>query len=164
MSPEEFNAIFRALMPEVSRFLSRRVAQAEVEDLAADLFELAWSKRSQIKPGLELPWLYKSARYLISNHHRKQSGRTKILAMLQEPVAAPSAELIALADLELAEAWKQLSLKDREILGLWSFEGLDAPEIAKVLEISANAANIRLSRAKTALREKLAEKNSSLDT
>lgn len=159
MSPEEFNSVFRALLPEVSKFLSRRVASSDVEDLAADLFELAWSKRSQIEPGFELPWLYKSARYLISNHQRKQTGRTRILATLQEPTSAPSAESIATADLDLAEAWRKLNIKEQEILALWAFEGLEVSEITKVLEISENAANIRLSRARTTLKAQLAESN-----
>jgi RNA polymerase sigma-70 factor, ECF subfamily len=159
MSPEEFNTVFRSLLPDVSRFLARRVPASDVEDLAADLFELAWSKRSQIDSGLELAWLYKSARYLIANHYRKQSGRTRIFASLQEPVAAPSAESIAIADIELAEAWALLAQKDQEILALWSFEGLEVPEIAKALEVSANAANIRLSRARSSLRKILDERN-----
>jgi RNA polymerase sigma-70 factor (ECF subfamily) len=159
MSPEEFNAVFRALLPEVSKFLSRRVGPAEVEDLAADLFELAWSKRHQIEKGFELPWLYKSARYLIANHHRKQSGRTRILASLAEPVSAPSAESLALADMELAEAWKLLSTKEQELITLWAFENLSAKEIAKVLSISENASNIRLTRAKQKLILLLSENN-----
>lgn len=159
MSPEEFNAVFRALLPEVSKFLSRRVGPEEVEDLAADLFELAWSKRNQIEKGFELPWLYKSARYLIANHHRKQSGRTRILASLAEPVSAPSAESLALADMELAEAWKQLSTKEQELITLWAFENLSAKEIARVLSISENASNIRLTRAKQKLILLLSENN-----
>ena len=159
MSPEEFNQIFRALLPEVSKFLSRRVEQSAVEDLASDLFELAWSKRSSIEKGMELPWLYKSARYLIANHYRKTQGRAAITALFQEPTAAPSAEAIALADLALAEAWKQLSAKEQEVLALWAFEGLEVEALAKVLEISTNAANIRLSRARTNLKSRLSEKN-----
>jgi RNA polymerase sigma factor (sigma-70 family) len=164
MSPEEFNTVFRALLPEVSKFLARRVATSDVEDLAADLFELAWSKRSQIEPGFELPWLYKSARYLIANHRRKLSGRNRIIAMIQEPVAAPSAEVLATADIELAEVFTQLSDKERELLALWALEGLEVNAIAKVLEISENAANIRLSRARASLRLILAERNQILET
>ena len=159
MSPEEFNQIFRALLPEVSRFFARRVSESEVEDLAADLFELAWSKRDQIEKGMELPWLYKSARYLIANHYRKSSGRSRILAGFQEPTSAPSAESIALADIELAEAWKSLSHKEQEVMALWALEGLESKAIAKVLEISENATNIRLTRAKANLKLALAEKN-----
>jgi len=159
MSPEEFNAVFRALLPEVSKFLARRVDRGDVEDLAADLFELAWSKRNQIESGFELPWLYKSARYLIANHHRKQSGRTRILASLAEPVSAPSAESIALADLELSDAWKRLSPEEQELLALWAFENLGVREISKVLSITENASNIRLTRAKQKLISLLSENN-----
>lgn len=157
MSPEEFNAVFRALLPEVSKFLARRVNHSQVEDLASDLFELAWSKRSQIEKGFELPWLFKSARYLLANHHRKEAGRSKILANLAEPVAAPSAESIALADIELSDAWALLTSKEQELLALWAFEGFGPKEISKVLGISENAANIRLSRAKHKLISLLSE-------
>lgn len=164
MSPEEFNSVFRALLPEVSRFLARRVDASDVEDIASDLFELAWSKRSQIQTGLELPWLYKSARYLLANHYRKQQGRSRILAMLEEPVAAPSAESIAIADIELARCWSDLSQKEQEVLALWAFESLTPKEISLVLEVSENAAGIRLSRAKQRLLSLLTENSDPLNT
>ena len=159
MTEQEFNEIFRASLGEVSRFISRRVPEADVEDLAADLFALAWQKRSAIPQGLEIPWLYKSARYLISNHNRKQAGRKTIFATLSEPQAAPSAESIAIADLELAQAWARLTSKEQEILALWAFEGLEPAEIALVLEKSKNACAIALSRAKAKLTELLETEN-----
>ena len=152
MSPEEFNRVFRAQLPMISAYLSRRVPISEVEDLASDLFEIAWSKKEQIPEGFELPWLYKTARYLVSNFHRKQSGRNGILARLAEPVAAPSAESIALADIELSDAFAGLIPVEREIISLWALEGLSNAEIAKVLEMSENAAAIRLTRAKQKLK------------
>ena len=92
MTSEEFGALFRAHISEISRFLARRLPADQVDDLASDLFEIAWNKRSSIPQGLELPWLYKTARYLIANHRRKEAGRIAILATLSEPVGAPSAE------------------------------------------------------------------------
>jgi RNA polymerase sigma factor (sigma-70 family) len=67
---------------------------------------------------------------------------------LAEPAAAPSAESIALADIELAKAWKKLNEKEREALALWALDGLEPREIAMSLGLSTNAVNIRLSRAK----------------
>ena len=148
MTSQEFNALFRALLPEISRFLARRVPADSVDDIASELFALAWSKRTDIPEGLEFPWLIKSARFLISNHNRKQQGRSRILASLSEPVAAPSAEAVALADLSLADAWRELSDKDREVLALWAIEGLEPNQIAIAISASENAVNIRLSRAK----------------
>jgi RNA polymerase sigma-70 factor (ECF subfamily) len=130
-----------------------------VEDIASDLFEIAWSKRASIPKDFELPWLYRTARYLISNHRRKEAGRTSILATFSEPVAAPSAEVIALADIELADAWRKLPDKEQEVLAMWSFDGLEPHQIAKTLGISTNAVNVRLSRAKKSLLLEL-EKNS----
>jgi RNA polymerase sigma factor (sigma-70 family) len=159
MTEQEFNDLFRSYLSETSRFIARRTKAEDVEDLAADLFALAWQKRDSIPKGLELPWLYKSARYLISNHNRKQQGRTSILATLQDPQSAPSAESIALADIELAEAWKGLSTKEKEILSLWAFEGLEPKQLAVALEKSENACAIALSRAKSKLTQLLNSEN-----
>ena len=159
MTEQEFNELFRAHLAEISSFISRRAPVSDVEDLAADLFALAWQKRKSIPTGFELPWLYKTARFLISNHNRKQAGRRAILATFQEPVAAPSAESVAMADLELSQAWQRLTAKDREILGLWAFEGLDSKSLAVVIEKSENAAAIALSRAKSKLMSYLENEN-----
>jgi len=148
MTAEEFGAIYRAHIGEISRFLARRLPADQVEDLAADLFEIAWSKRSSIPKNFELPWLYRSARYLISNHRRKESGRSAILATMMEPTSSPSAESIALADIGLAAAWGELSAKEQEALAMWAFEGLEPKQIAVALGISINSVNIRLTRAK----------------
>lgn len=160
MTPEQFNTIYRSQIAEISRFLARRVAPSDVEDLAGDLFEIAWSKRESIPEGLELAWLYKTARYLIANHRRKIQNRSRILSMLTAPEAAPSAESIALADLGLGSAWEKLKGADQELMALWALEGLTAKEIAVVMEISENASAIRLSRAKEKLRDLLTEENS----
>ncbi len=159
MTEQEFNDIFRSYLSETSRFIARRTKSEDVEDLAADLFALAWQKRDSIPKGMELPWLYKSARYLISNHNRKQQGRATILAALQEPQSAPSAESIALADIELAAAWRALNPKEQEILSLWAFEGLEPKQLAIALEKSENACAIALSRAKSKLSKLLDSEN-----
>lgn len=159
MTEQEFNEIFRAHLAEISRFIARRTTFEDVEDLAADLFALAWQKRSSIPSGLELPWLYKSARYLISNHNRKTLGRNNILARFLEPESAPSAESIAIADIELAQAWSKLGKKDQEILSLWAFDGLEPKQLSIVLEKSENACAISLSRAKAKLTQLLDSEN-----
>jgi len=151
MNSQEFNAAFRQLLPEVTRFLARRVAPSSVEDLASELFALAWSKRTEIPVGLEFPWLIKSARYLIANHNRKEQGRSRILATFTEPIAAPSAESVAIADLALATAWSELPARDKEVLSLWAIEGLEPAEIAIAISATENAVNTRLSRAKKKL-------------
>ncbi|MEL0291892.1 MAG: sigma-70 family RNA polymerase sigma factor, partial [Aquiluna sp.] len=116
MTAEEFNRVYRAHLADLTRFLARRLPSDAVEDIAADLFEIAWNKRTSITAGDELPWLYKTARYLIANHRRKQTGRMAILERLAEPVAAPSAEAVAIADISMAAAWNALSPREQEVL------------------------------------------------
>ena len=45
----------------MSAYLARRVPRDDVEDLAADVFAIAWRKRASVTPGEELPWLYRIA-------------------------------------------------------------------------------------------------------
>lgn len=151
MTAEEFNRVYRAHLTEITRFLARRLPSESVEDVASDLFEIAWNKRAVIRQGEELPWLYKTARYLIANFRRKQAGRSTILERFREPVAAPSAESIAIADLTMAAAWDALPAREREVLSLWAFEGLEPSEIALAVGQTENAVNVRLSRAKKSL-------------
>lgn len=148
MDSAAFTNLYRSHLPDITKFIARRVEVNQVEDLAADLFEVAWRKRNDIPDGFELAWLYKTARYLISNFRRKTSGRTQAVFLLGEPEAAPSAESIAVADLALAEAWRTLSARDQEVLALFAWEGLETAQLAKVLNISLNACNVRLSRAR----------------
>ena len=157
MSPEEFNAIFRAQLPEITRFLARRLEHSHVDDIASDLFELAWSKKDSIPAGLELPWLYKSANYLVANFNRKQAGRNRLLSIFERPTTSPSAESIALADLELSEAWSRLKPAERELITLWSLDGLTNAQIAVVIGTNENTAAIRLTRAKAHLRNLLVD-------
>lgn len=128
-----------------------------MEDLAADLFEIAWRKRAEIPNGYELPWLYKTARFLISNHRRKQAGRAQAIFTFSEPDAAPSAESIAIADLTLASAWRKLTPSQQEVLALSAWDGLTPDQLSRTLGITTNAANVRLSRARAALSQALQE-------
>jgi RNA polymerase sigma-70 factor (ECF subfamily) len=55
----------------------------------------------------------------------------------------------------LAAALVRLRDHDQEVLRLWAWEGLEPKEVAVVLGITANAAAVRLSRARAALRKEL---------
>lgn len=56
---------------------------------------------------------------------------------------------------DLAEALAALPETDAELLRLWAWEQLTASEIAEALEITPNAASVRLHRAKAKLRAEL---------
>ena len=152
-----FEAAYTQYLPAVSAYLSRRVERAAVEDLAADVFAVAWRKRATVPAGFELPWLYRTAAYLVANHRRRASTSSALVALLHNADSAPSAEDIVVGDMSLAEAWRALRAKDREVLALSVFEDLPISSIAVALEISTNAASIRLHRAKKSLAALLSE-------
>jgi len=148
---DDFASVYSEHLPAISRYLARRVERDAVEDLAADVFALAWRKRDAVTPGEELPWLYRIAANLVANHRRKQAASASFIASLRPADSAPAADDIVIADQSLAAAWKQLKAKDREVLALSVFEDLPVATIATALGVSANAVSIRLHRARTKL-------------
>lgn len=153
MNQSEFIALFRQHLPALSKYLVRRVDREQVEDLASEVLEIAWRKRGSAPAGMELAWLYKIAGFVLANHRRKVRRGGAGWVLRESDLVSPSAETLALKDLELAEAFSKLSESDRQVLALYAIEGLTVTELALTLEISANSASVRLKRA----RERLAK-------
>ncbi len=151
-----FERAYIDYLPAVSGYLFRRVERAHVEDLAADVFAIAWRKRESVAEGEELPWLYRIAANVVANHRRKQASGAALFAMLRPADSAPSAEDIVSADTALSEAWRQLRASDREVLALALVEDLAPAELSVALGVSVNAATIRVHRARAKLARLLA--------
>lgn len=143
-----FDELFRAHAPAVHRYFVRRAPQ-EAEDLAAEVLALAWRRREDVPDGAELPWLYRSAGYLLANHRRKKA------AVLVEdfPEASDDADPadMAVADDSVRRALAAISERDREVLLLHAWEGLTGEGLAEALGISRSGADAALSRARSRL-------------
>lgn len=159
MTPEQFSAVFREHQAALSRYLSRRVAIDDVEDLAANVFEVAWRKRSQVVVGEELPWLYRIAAFEVANLRRRQNSAANFLKLQKTVETAPSPEALAVLDFDLAQAYKTLSAAEAEVLALVAFEDLSISDAAKVAGITPNAASLRLFKARKKIETALAEKD-----
>jgi RNA polymerase sigma-70 factor (ECF subfamily) len=146
-----FERVYMQYLPAVSGYLFRRVDRQQVEDLAADVFAIAWRKRASVVEGEELPWLYRIAANVVANHRRKQATGVALVALLRPADSAPSAEEIVVADATLAAAWRQLRASEREVLALALVEDLAPAELSVALGVSVNAATIRVHRARTKL-------------
>ena len=157
LSPEEFTQRFGEMRTPIAKFLYRRVEPDDVEDLSAQVFDIAWRKGGSVNVGEELPWLYRVATNLVANHRRKNARAQNFVARIVAPDTSPSAESIAVADIALADAWRLLPATSREILALTAFDGLSVSEAALALDITANAVSVRLNRARTQLRAALTE-------
>jgi RNA polymerase sigma-70 factor, ECF subfamily len=150
-----FRGIYREFLGPIRAYLARRVPFDDVEDLAADVFAVAWKKRASVNEGEELPWLYRIASFVVANYRRKERHRFDLLWLFHEPDTSPAADVLAESDPDLASAWATLSVGQRELLALVVVDGVPVNEAARVLGVSPNAVSIRLHRAKKLLADRL---------
>lgn len=146
-----FEALVRAHATAVHRFVVRRAGRDEAEDLAADVLTVAWRRRADVPDGAELPWLYRTAGFVVANHRRK--GRPVPVGDVPDEVDADDPAVRAVQEERVREVLGALSPRDREILLLNAWEGLSGDGLAHVLGIGRGGADAALSRARARLRE-----------
>jgi RNA polymerase sigma-70 factor (ECF subfamily) len=149
--PAAFRALYATHHASICAYFARRVPRDEVEDLAAETFEVALRKmpRRLREP---LPWLYAVAGKVLANHRRRAARRVVTLAGDAPPNPA---DLIS--DRGLARAFAQLNDRDREAICLVAWEGLSHRDAARAAGCSAATFAVRLSRARSRLRALLDE-------
>ncbi len=150
-----FNEVFRAHATPVYRYLLRRGAGQDAQDLAADVLATAWRRREDVPEGAELPWLYRTAGYVLANYRRK--GRPTPVADVPEVVEDSDPADLWITDEEVRAVLAALSPRDRKVLLLHAWEGLDGAGLAQVLGVSRGGADAALSRARARLRQAFAE-------
>lgn len=148
-----FEDVVESVHIPLQRYLARRTDVTSAEDVLGDVLLVLWRRCDDIPADGTLAWSYAVARRCLANHRRGNQRRLRLLTRLADP-PAPSGP--AAADPRLVQALHSLSEGDRELLRLWAWEQLPPREIAIVLDISPNAASIRLHRATRRLRDRLA--------
>lgn len=143
-----FTALVLAHEREVHRYLVRRAGQ-DAEDLTADVLTIAWRRRADVPEGAELPWLYRTAGFVLANHRRK--SRPVPVEHVPEVVDDDDPALRAVHDEQVRLALAALSPRDRQIVLLNAWEGLTGQALADVLGISRGGADAALSRARSRL-------------
>lgn len=148
-----FDEVARGLVEPVRRFLARRTDPATADDVLGDTLLVLWRRYDEL-PDEVLPFAYGVARLCLSNAQRSARRQQRVagrIATLDPPREAPEPT----GDDRLAEAMSVLPPDDAELLRLWAWEQLTPGEIATVLDITSNAASIRLHRAREKLRAEL---------
>lgn len=151
-----FDGFFAQHATSIHRYFVRRADHADVEDLAAEVFATAWRRRERIPDGFELPWLYKTASFVLANHRRKPTlTLVSDYAQQDEGRTARSVDPadLVMEDDEVRRALGRLSARDRTVLMLHAWEGLDGEGLARALGLSRGGAAAALSRARARLRE-----------
>ncbi|MGM7671019.1 RNA polymerase sigma factor [Microbacterium sp. A93] len=145
-----FTSEVAAHLDSLYRYFLRRAVKQDADDLTAEVFEIAWRRRDDIPAEWILPWLYRTAAYVLANHRRR--AHVVPLHLTDTPIDGDHAQRIADRD-ELVRALAGLSERDRDILLLHAWEGLTGTELAEALGISRSGAQAALSRARGRLRE-----------
>ena len=147
---DRFSEIAPTLIEPVRRYLARRTDPATADDVLADTLLVCW-RRIEDLPADPLPWAYGVARLCLRNAERSARRQRRVAAR----VAAQPTDPGPPDDPALDEALAALRPEDAELLRLWAWEQLTPAEIAAVLEITPNAASIRLHRARGKLADRL---------
>ena len=135
----------------VQRYLRRRTDPATADDVLGDVLLVLWRRLDDVPPSAPLPWAYGVARGCLANN-RRSAARQERVALRLAHTHRPSEPA---DDDVLTECLDALPDADRELLRLWAWEQLTPAGLAQVLGITANAASIRLHRAKGKLKKLL---------
>lgn len=133
-------------------YAARRVGRQLADDVVADVFLVAWRRR-HLRPAEPLPWLYGVARRVLADHYRAESRRARLIERVgHQPHFNAGVDDDVAGSISMASALTQLSDADREALLLTVWEGLRPSEAAAVVDMTAPAFRMRLSRARRRLR------------
>ena len=157
-----FRTLYEATYRDLLRFVQRRVHPTHAEDIAADVFLVAWRRFDDLPPaaGDTRAWLFGIAQRTLLNGQRGDRRRRALTIRIADAIVVAQggeawkgsdSELVA-RRLDLAAAWSRLAPVHQETLSLAVWDGLDGPQAAVVLGISPVAFRLRLSRARRALR------------
>jgi RNA polymerase sigma factor (sigma-70 family) len=161
--PAAFTEFYRAHVDEVTRFVTRRVADPQLAaDLTADVFlaviEAAAGYRGSF--GGPRTWLFGIARNVIAAEFRRSARQRRaegLIAGHRLLDADDVDRLVAKIDAsrqvrELHEELQALPDGERAVLELVAVDGLSVAEAAAALGIRPVTARVRLHRARRALR------------
>lgn len=160
--PESFGVLFDRHFGSIHRYLARRVGIQIADDLAAEVFTVAFTKveRYDASRSSALPWLYGIATNLVRRHRRTETRRYRALGRSPAPMTALPIEESVVDRLTANDLTRRVLVtmgdlppRDRDPLILHAWEGLPYEVIAEVLEVPVGTVRSRINRARRRLRE-----------
>lgn len=132
--------------------------RSAAEDITAQAFERAYRRRASFNPkrGSHRAWLFGIARNAALDELRRRQRQAELA---KEPIDAAAGEALdqaaeaSLRRTTVRSAIAGLSARERELIALKYFAGLDNGEIAAVIGVSESNAGTRLHRVIEKLRE-----------
>lgn len=151
-----FESVVDDVYEPLQRYLRRRCAVDDVEDLLNETLLTIWRRLDDVPTGLPLPWCYGVARRCLANQRRSSRRRLRLSERLAGTTARlPTYPWTSSVDADLEAALGHLAEVDGEIIRLWAWEQLEPRQIAVVLDMTPNAVSVRLGRIRSRLRKEL---------
>ena len=163
-APHAFAAVFERHHAPIHRYLARRLGVDLADELAAEVFAVAFAKRRRYDGSFDdaRPWLFGIATRLVRRHSRQEVRELHAYARTGVDPAVPSHDERVVAEADsaaegpaLAAALARLPRAERDVLLLYAWAELRYPEIAAALSISPGTVKSRLHRARRRVRESL---------
>lgn len=153
-----FSALFEQFHAQILNYINRMVSDRPVaEDLTQDTFIKAWNALGGTRPDLAFkPWLYRIATNTAISHLRRRKLVQWIPFVGGDEDLHPSNESVegtVTRALDIDQALKRLPKHYVAVLLLRHYQGLSLAETANALNITENAAKLRLFRARKAFAE-----------
>jgi RNA polymerase sigma factor (sigma-70 family) len=154
-----FAELFDRYYQLLYRFLRGRVGPDRAEDLASEVFAVAFRRRASYdlsRPDAR-PWLYGIAINLLRGHRREERRRLRAYerAAVGEGDSELAGELGEQFDPVLAGALADLSFDERTLLLLFSWADLSYEQIAEAVGSPVGTVRSRLSRTRAKLQSAL---------
>jgi len=161
--PAAFTEFYRAHVDEVTRFVTRRVADPHLAaDLTAEVFLAAIEAAARYRGSTGGPrtWLYGIARHVIAAEFRRSARERRAEGLIAGRRLLEADDVDRLAEKidasrrvrELHRELQALPEGERAVLELVAVDGLTVAEAAAALGIRPVTARVRLLRARRALR------------
>jgi RNA polymerase sigma factor (sigma-70 family) len=151
---DRFKLLHEEHFESIRRYAWRR-DPTYADDIVSETFLVAWRRIDEV-PGDAGPWLFGVARHVRLNLQRGARRQQAVAGRLQSvdlglTLPEPTDEAA-----ELRRALGSLPERDREVLFLHAWEGLDRRQIGSVLGCSVANVSVRLHRARRRLADALA--------
>lgn len=148
-SEHDFVDLHTQHFTRVYRYIAYRINDMErAEELAADVFRIAWEKQLAAPPGIG--WLLATARKVLSNEYKGRRRRLELIERLKDQTRSQVSGSSYEEKAAVAEVLLRLKDRDREVLMLSYWDDLTTAELAQALACSPSAAAVRLHRARRA--------------
>jgi RNA polymerase sigma factor (sigma-70 family) len=153
-----FDRLYRSSRDDVYAYVGSLLRdEAAAEEVTAAAFERAYRKRHRFDPerGEPRAWLFGIARNAALDELRRRGRQAELTAEPADLESFGGEEGAVQSERRLAvsAALERLDPRERELIALKFFAGLENREIAQVLGTSESNAGTKLHRAMTKLRE-----------